>query len=133
MRSPPVRTVRGRAGVAGSDIFPRRFFAADRRDDANSSMTLLARIVSTSHTVARHTSRTAKVAELAACLRSLEPSEIETGVLYLSGETTQGKSGIGYAALEAASADPPATTATLTIGDVDSALTGVAQIRGTGA
>ena len=96
-------------------------------------MTLLARIVSTSHAVARHTSRTAKVAELAACLRSLEPSEIETGVLYLSGETTQGKSGIGSTALEAASADPPATTGTLTIGDVDNALTAVAQIRGTGA
>jgi DNA ligase-1 len=96
-------------------------------------MTLLARIVATSQTVARHTSRTAKVGELAACVRSLEPSETEIGVLYLSGETTQGKSGIGYAALEAASVDPPATTATLTIADVDTALTAVAQIRGAGA
>jgi DNA ligase-1 len=96
-------------------------------------MTLLARIVATSNAVAGHTSRTAKIRELAECLRSLEPSEIETGVLYLSGETTQGKSGIGYAALEAASVDPPAAASTLSIGDLDAALAHVAQIRGSGA
>ena len=65
-------------------------------------------------------------------MRSLAPSETEIGVLYLPGNDA-GAVRDRLAALEAASADPPATTATLTIGDVDNALTAVAQIRGTGA
>jgi hypothetical protein len=39
----------------------------------------------------------AKVRELAALLRALQPDEIETGVHYLSGELPQGRIGIGYA------------------------------------
>ena len=50
-------------------------------------MTLLSDVVSTSRRVAETPSRNAKIAELAACLRRLAPTEIEIAVGYLSGET----------------------------------------------
>ncbi len=71
--------------------------------------------------------------ELAACLRALEPHEIEIGVQYLSGETPQGRFGIGYAVLRAASAGAAAHEATLSIADVDRRLSEIAAIRGSGA
>ena len=74
-------------------------------------MTLLAELVETSRRVAKTGSRNAKTAELAACLRKLAPAEIETGVAYLSGETRQGRSGIGYALLR--DARPAAAAADL--------------------
>ena len=74
-------------------------------------MTLLAVLVETSARVANTSSRTAKTAELAACLRALDPVEIEIGVPLLSGEVRQGKLGAGYAQLrDAASAPPPTCT-----------------------
>ncbi len=96
-------------------------------------MTLLARLVDTSQRVSATAARLAKVRELAACLRELEPSEIVIGVLYLSGETPQGRFGIGYAALRDASAEVSAREATLSIGEVDRRLDAIAGIRGSGA
>jgi DNA ligase-1 len=96
-------------------------------------MTLLARIVATSQSVGANSSRLAKIRELAACLAALDPSEIETGVLYLSGETAQGKLGIGFAALRSASSEPPASIPDLTIAQVDAHLAALARTRGTGA
>jgi DNA ligase-1 len=78
-------------------------------------------------------SRLAKVRELAACLRSFEPDEIDIGVHYLSGDTPQGRFGIGYAALRAASAGTAAASATLTLNEVDAQLGAIATIRGSGA
>ena len=96
-------------------------------------MTLLAELVETSRRVAETPSRNAKTAELAACLRKLDPAEIETGVAYLSGETRQGRSGIGYALLRdarpAAAADGPS----LTVSDVDTALARISSITGAGS
>ena len=60
-------------------------------------MTLLAELVGTSRQVAETASRNAKTALLADCLRKLAPAEIEAAIAYLSGETRQGRSGIGYA------------------------------------
>jgi DNA ligase-1 len=95
-------------------------------------MTLLAALVDTSQRVSTSAARLAKVRELAACLRTLEPDEIEIGVHYLSGETPQGRFGIGYAALQAASADS-ASEPTLSIGEVDQRLSEITTIRGSGS
>src|SRR5690606_18678650 len=77
--------------------------------------------------------RTAKVRELAQALRALEPSEIEIAVLWLSGETRQGKIGLQYSALRAAGDGPAAERSTLTLAELDSRLSELAQIRGTGS
>src|SRR6185369_2997942 len=74
-------------------------------------MTLLAELVETSRRVAETSSRNAKTALLADCLRRLAPAEIETAVAYLSG------------------ADGPP----LTIADVDTTLTRMASISGAGS
>ena len=95
-------------------------------------MTLLARLVETSQRVTATSARLAKVRELAACLRALEPGEIEIGVQYLSGETPQGRFGIGYAVLQAAAAGSSASDPTLSIVDVDRRLGEIAATRGTG-
>lgn len=96
-------------------------------------MTLLADLVATSERVGSTNARLAKVRELAACLRRLEPDEVEIGVHYLSGETPQGKFGIGYSVLQAAGADIAAHQPTLSIEDVDQRLTAIAAIRGAGS
>jgi DNA ligase 1 len=96
-------------------------------------MTLLAHLVDASERVAATPARLAKIRALAECLRSLPPEEIETAVLYLSGDIAQGRMGVGFAALKEASAAGGADLATLTIGEVDSALGAIASIRGTGS
>src|SRR5687767_12848387 len=96
-------------------------------------MTLLATIVETSIKVAATSARLAKVRELAACLKAFSPDEILTGVAYLSGETPQGKFGIGYAVLKEANSIPAADAPTLNVLDVDQRLTELANIRGSGS
>jgi DNA ligase 1 len=94
-------------------------------------VTLLARLVTASQKVATTPARLAKVRELAACLHDLEPSEIEIGVQYLSGETPQGRFGIGYSSLRDVGATA-AAAASLSIGDVDRRLGEIAELRGPG-
>jgi DNA ligase 1 len=77
--------------------------------------------------------RLAKVRALAACLRALAPDEIEIGVQHLSGETRQGRFGLGYATLSAASVGTPTTVPTLSLTDVDRRLGEIAAMRGSGA
>jgi DNA ligase-1 len=96
-------------------------------------MSLFARIVDTWQKVGATRSRLAKVREIVECLRALAPEEIETAVLYLSGETPQGKIGIGYALLKHASGDGAASDPTLSIAEVDSQLARLATIRGAGS
>lgn len=96
-------------------------------------MSLFADLVETSNRVAATRSRLAKLRELGQYLRSVQPEEIEIGVLYLSGETRQGKIGIGYAALKQASAASAEDTPSLTIAQVDQELTAVQGIRGAGS
>lgn len=96
-------------------------------------MTLLANLVAASQRVASTAARLSKVSELAALVRALEPGEIETAVLYLSADTPQGKVGIGHRALLTAAQMPPAAAATLTIADVDRAVTSIAGIAGAGS
>jgi DNA ligase-1 len=96
-------------------------------------MTLLAAVVETSRNVTASSARLAKVRALAACLRAFAPDEIEIGAQYLSGETRQGRFGIGYAALASASSDGTPSEPTLTLADVDARLSEIAGIRGAGA
>ena len=91
-------------------------------------MTRLADLVATSQTVAGTSGRLAKVAALAALLRRLAPEEIEIGVAYLSGETRQGKLGLGYAALRDAGGGAAASGDPLMLAEVDAALE---RLRGT--
>jgi DNA ligase-1 len=91
-------------------------------------------LVAVSQRVGATSARLAKVRELAACLRAVEPSEIDTAVHYLSGEIPQGRFGIGYAALrKAGEASGVAAAATLTIDDVDRSIADVAALRGSGS
>ncbi len=96
-------------------------------------MTLLAALVSTSQRVGATSARLAKVRELADALRALEPGEIEVAVQYLSGETPQGRFGLSYATLHAASDVPDAHDSTLTILETDRRLGELAVLRGSGS
>jgi DNA ligase-1 len=96
-------------------------------------MTPLADMVAASRRVAAAPGRNAKVAALAACLRSLAPEEIAIGVAWLSGETPQGRTGIGYALLRDASPATPAAVPSLTLAEVDAALTRIAATVGAGS
>ncbi len=97
-------------------------------------MSLFADLVAVSQRVGATTARLAKVRELAACLRAVEPNEIDTAVHYLSGEIPQGRMGIGYAVLRKASErSGNAASATLTIAEVDRSLADIAGLRGSGS
>jgi DNA ligase-1 len=73
------------------------------------------------------------VGELATLLRSLEPAEVGIATRYLSGETPQGRIGVGYATLRTAAAQAAATRGTLTVADVDATLTQLTGLRGAGS
>jgi DNA ligase-1 len=91
---------------------------------------LLQEVAEASRAVSETRARSTKIELLAACLSRLSPDEVEVGVGFLSGEPRQGKIGLGYATIRALEAPAPAATATLTVGDVDAALTRIANIRG---
>ncbi len=95
-------------------------------------MTLLARLVETSREVAATSARSAKTRLIADCLRSMEAREIETAVLYLSGEIRQGRIGIGPAALGRCVAEAAAEPG-LQVLEVDRLLGELEGIRGSGS
>jgi DNA ligase-1 len=95
-------------------------------------MARLITLAETSKAVAAATARSAKIETLAAHLRQLDPAELAIAVRYLSGETRQGRIGIGYSALRAsaaAAADDPS----LQLCDVDRYLEELAAVRGAGS
>jgi DNA ligase-1 len=93
---------------------------------------LLANVVETSARVAATSKRLAKIELLADLLRQLTAEETEIVVAFLSGETRQGRSGVGYAALRDADSEP-ALAASLSIVDVDRALTILSTTKGKGS
>jgi DNA ligase-1 len=95
-------------------------------------VTLLADVVRASNEVARTSSRLAKVAALAECMKRLDPQEVEIAIPYLSGEIRQGKLAIGYAMLRSARFTP-ADAPALSLVDVDSAFADLKHIKGKGA
>ncbi len=95
-------------------------------------MTLLADVVAASDEVAGTSSRSRKNAILAELLRRLEPDEIEVAVGFLTGAPRQGRIGVGwstaYGVERAAAAEP-----TLTLGNVDRAITVIQAATGDGS
>ena len=95
-------------------------------------MTLLADVVHTSAQVAGTSSRLAKIASIAECLRRLEPEEVDIAIAFLSGEARQGKLALGYATLSSASG-APAAAASLTLREVDTAFRQLKAVKGKGS
>lgn len=93
---------------------------------------LLIAVVDASHRAAHNSSRLAKRDAIAACLRGAEADEVEMAVAYLSGDTRQGRIGLGYATL-AKLRGAPAAQPTLTLRDVDAVLDRVAGTTGKGS
>ncbi|EOM76798.1 ATP-dependent DNA ligase [Rhodococcus rhodnii] len=93
---------------------------------------LFADVVATSATVAGTRSRTAKRGALEELLRRLRPDEIAPVVAWLSGELLQGRVGIGWRTLAAAEA-PPSESPQITVAELDSALTTLANTTGSGS
>lgn len=93
----------------------------------------LQEIVHTSRDVTSTNRRQEKIERLAQCLQRLEPEEIEPGVALLSGEIRQGRIGIGYAAVQRASASEPAVRPSLTVREVDQFFERIASTRGPGS
>ena len=98
-----------------------------------SAPTLLAEIVDTSQRVGENSGRRAKIAAIAELLRKLAPAEIEIGVSWLSGETRQGRSGIGYALIRDARPATNVEHAQLTLTGVDATLGAIATTSGPGS
>jgi DNA ligase-1 len=95
-------------------------------------MSLFADVVLASEQVAETSSRSKKVTVLAELLRSLDPDEIAVVTGFLSGVPRQGRVGVGYSAVYRA--DPePAVAASLTIADVDQAITEIRESTGGGS
>ena len=94
--------------------------------------TLLAAVVEASSRVADTNGRLAKRDAIAACLRSAQADEVEIAVAYLSGETCQGRIGIGHATL-AALRGSHASQPGLALREVDAVLERVAATSGKGS
>lgn len=87
----------------------------------------LHRLVDVSSAVAATRSRNAKRDALAEVIRAMDPSELPTGVAYLSGALPQGRVGVGPATLREAADIAAADVPTVTIPEVDAT---VERIRG---
>jgi DNA ligase 1 len=95
-------------------------------------VTLFADIVSASAAVTATSSRSAKVAILADLLRTLDAAEVPVCVGFLSGVPRQGRVGIGYSTIRGITPSP-AGEATLTVADVDEAISQVETETGSGS
>lgn len=93
---------------------------------------LLHDLVTATDAVASTSSRLAKVAALAAALRELEPDEVAPAIGFLTASPRQGRLGVGWRSLtklDVAHAAEP----TLTVSDVDAALSRLAAADGAGS
>jgi DNA ligase-1 len=95
-------------------------------------MTLLADVVAASQLVAETSSRSRKVAVLSDLLRRLEPAEVPVVAGYLSGAPRQGRVGVGYATVYGLD-EPAAAEPTLTVADLDAAITAIQATTGPGS
>jgi DNA ligase-1 len=95
-------------------------------------LTLFADVVTASAEVGRTSSRSRKVAILAELLRRLDPDEVAICVGLLSGVPRQGRVGVGYSTIYGVEATP-ASEATLTVADVDRAISEVEKTTGSGS
>ena len=94
--------------------------------------TLLSDVVNASQAVAETSARSRKVAILSELLRQLEPDEVPLAAGFLSGVPRQGRVGVGYSTVYAA--DPsPAGDASLTVEDLDRAISDLQRSTGSGS
>lgn len=93
---------------------------------------LLDELVLTTDTVTSTRSRLAKVEALAELLRRLEPDEIAPAVGFLVGKPRQGRVGVGWRGVAAATGQPAAEP-TLTVGELDTVLGRLAAASGSGS
>ena len=93
---------------------------------------LLDHVATTSAAVAATSARSGKVTALADLLRRCRPDEAATVVAFLVGEPRQGRIGVGWASLRDVGPGE-AREPTLTVGDVDAALTRLAATTGAGS
>ena len=93
---------------------------------------LLRTIVDATQVVAATSSRLAKIAALAAVLRELEPDEIAPAIGFLTASPRQGRIGVGWRSLSALDGGH-AETSSLTVLDVDAALSALAAAGGSGS
>lgn len=92
---------------------------------------LLADVARTSRQVAATSARSEKIAALARLFRRTEPAEAAVVITYLAGKLPQRRTGVGWSTLR--HRREPATEPTLTVLDVDEALSRVAAVSGSGA
>ncbi|MGH2701093.1 MAG: ATP-dependent DNA ligase, partial [Actinomycetota bacterium] len=95
-------------------------------------MTLLADVVTASSEIAETNSRSRKIAILAELLRKLDTDEIPIAVGFLSGGPHQGRVGVGYS-IAYGIESTAAAEASLTVEDVDRAITAVQRAIGSGS
>ena len=88
----------------------------------------LAELVDTSRRVAVVSGRLEKIGLIAGLLARVPPDEIEIAVAYLSGAIRQQRTGIGWAALQAAMPESPAESATLELSDIDATFDRIARV-----
>ena len=94
---------------------------------------LLSDLVQTSRAVAATSGRLAKVELLADLLKRSGRDEIEIAIAFLTGNTRQSKLGIGFATLNAARPEHPASTPGLDLLSVDTELDALATMSGKGS
>jgi DNA ligase 1 len=95
-------------------------------------MTLLHDVVAVSRQLGETSSRSEKTAILAGLLRRLDASEVGVAVGFLTGVPRQGRVGIGYATIYGIER-APAPEASLSIADLDRAITEVQGMTGSGS
>lgn len=92
---------------------------------------LFADVAATSEAVAAAPGRKQKIALLAERLTEAGPGDAAVLAAWLSGQTRQRRTGLGWASLR--DMPPPAPTATLTVAEVDAALAEAAVLSGSGS
>jgi ATP-dependent DNA ligase I len=95
-------------------------------------VTLLADLVAASQEVAETSARSRKVAILAELLQRLDPAEVAIATGLLSGVPRQGRVGVGYSTIYGIER-APAGEPTLTVADLDTAISEVQAATGTGS
>jgi DNA ligase-1 len=95
-------------------------------------VTLLADLVAASNEVAQTSARSRKIAIIGDLLRELDPGEVAIAAGFLSGVPRQGRVGVGYSTIYAVQ-ETPAGEPSLTIADLDAAITGIQGATGSGS
>src|SRR5688500_11295500 len=95
-------------------------------------MTLLADVVTASKSVTETSSRSKKIALLAELLARLDADEVGIVTGFLSGAPRQGRVGVGYSTVYAVEC-APAAEASVTVGELDVAITQIQDATGRGS